>query len=169
MPIQFGPLDDKDDRAAFSCGQPDLDDWFHRRAGQDDERNIARVFVARDEHGIVGFYSLSVFTLAADQLPEKIARKLPRYGEIPAVLLGRFARHTRMRGLGVGELLMADVIKRVLQWNHEVAIYAIVTDAKDEKLSEFYQSFGFQPLPSRPLRLFLPLATAQKASVDASG
>jgi hypothetical protein len=55
----------------LSCGQSDLDDWFQRRASQDDKRNIARGFVATDdEFGIVGFYSLSSSTLAIDDLPE---------------------------------------------------------------------------------------------------
>ena len=54
----------KHDRAAFSCGVAVLDDWFRLRAGQDEKRNVARVFVAiDDQRGIVGFYSLSSFTL----------------------------------------------------------------------------------------------------------
>ena len=60
----------KHDRAAFSCGVAALDDWFCLRAGQDEKRNVARVFVAIDDQlGIVGFYSLSSFTLAIADLP----------------------------------------------------------------------------------------------------
>ena len=33
------------ERAAFSCAVAALDDWFHTRAGQDEKRNMARVFV----------------------------------------------------------------------------------------------------------------------------
>jgi len=36
----------KHDRAIFSCGVAALDDWFRLRAGQDEKRNVARVFVA---------------------------------------------------------------------------------------------------------------------------
>jgi hypothetical protein len=45
-----------------------------------------------DEHGVVGFYSLSSFTLAIENLPQDIGRKLPRYDAIPAALIGRLAR-----------------------------------------------------------------------------
>jgi hypothetical protein len=70
----------KHDRAAFSCGVAALDDWFHLRAGQDEKRNMARVFVAiDDQRGIVGFYSLSSFTLAITDLPPEHAKRLPRY------------------------------------------------------------------------------------------
>jgi hypothetical protein len=79
------PLGKQHDRATFTCGQPALDDWFRRRAGQDEKRNVARVFVAIDDEqrSVLGFYSLSSFTLAIDDLPDEIARKLPRYDAIP--------------------------------------------------------------------------------------
>lgn len=168
MSFQFGPLEATDDRAAFSCGQPDLDDWFHHRAGQDQRRGVAKIFVARDDHGIAGFYTLSAFSIIVTDLPEAITRKLPRYDTVPAVLIGRFARHERLRGQGFGEVLMADAIDRVLDASDRLAIYAIVVDAKDEKACAFYQSFGFQPMPSRPQRLFLPLGTARAASAAAA-
>ena len=48
----------KHDRAAFSCGVAALDDWFRFRAGQDEKRNLARVFVAIDDQlGVVGFHA----------------------------------------------------------------------------------------------------------------
>jgi len=37
---------------------------------------------------------------------------------------------------------------------------AIVVDAKDDRAVTFYKAFGFQPFPLRPMRLFLPAATA---------
>ena len=54
----------KHDRAEFSCGVAALDDWFHTRAGQDEKRNVARVFVGvDDQRGIVGFYTLTLSRL----------------------------------------------------------------------------------------------------------
>ena len=83
----------KHDRAAFSCGVVALDEWFRFRAGQDEKRNVARVFVAIDDlRGIVGFYSLSSFTLAITDLPPTHSKRLPRYDLIPAALIGRLAR-----------------------------------------------------------------------------
>ncbi len=89
------------ERGSFSCGVPELDDWFHLRASQDQRRRVAQVFVALDEHGIVGFYSLSMYTLTLETLPAKLARKLPRYDAIPAALIGRLARHQRAKGAGI--------------------------------------------------------------------
>ena len=151
-------------RAAFSCGQPALDDWFRRRASQDAKRNVARVFVAVDDDlGVIGFYSLSSFALSIRDLPEEIARKLPRYDAIPAARIGRLARDERARGRGVGELLLADAIRRVLRAGRSIAVFAIVVDAKDERAVDFYTAFGFRRFPLQPHRLFFPTATAVAA------
>lgn len=155
------PLGKHHARARFSCGQPDLDDWFRLRASQDEKRNVARVFVAVDaELGVVGFYSLSTLSLSLESLPEAVAHKLPRYDAIPAALIGRLARDERARGQGVGELLLADAIRRILGAGRSIAVFAIVVDAKDERAVEFYQQFGFQEFPLRPRRLFLLASTA---------
>ena len=168
MPIQFEPLSRRHDRQAFVSGVPALDDWLRTRATQDQRRNVARVFVAVDEQGIVGFYSLSMFSLALDTLPERLAQKLPRYDAIPAALIGRLARHERAKGSGIGDLLVADAVKRVLAAAQSVAAYAIVVDAKDDRGRKFYESHGFIALPSRPNRLFLLAETAAAALAAAS-
>src|SRR5207248_2508763 len=108
-----------------------LDDWFRTRASQDQRRRVAQVFVAIDEKGIAGFYSLSMFTLALDSIPAELANKLPRYDAIPAALAAA----------------------------ESVAAFAIVVDAKDGRGRSFYDSHGLIPLPSTPNRLFLPTET----------
>ena len=154
----------KHDRAAFSCGVAALDDWFRLRAGQDEKRNVARVFVAiDDQRGIVGFYSLSSFTLAIIDLPSENANRLPRYDVIPAALIGRLARDERVRGEGVGDLLLADAVRRVIGASLSLAVFAIVVEATDENAAAFYRNFGFAPFPSRPLRLFMPVSEAAQA------
>ena len=164
MDVRIEPLGKQHDRATFSSGQPELDDWFRNRASQDDRRNVARVFVAvDDESRVVGFYSLGSFTLAIEDLPDEIARKLPRYEALPAALIGRLARDERVRGQGVGDLLLADAIRRILGAARSVAVFAIVVDAKDDRAADFYKGYGLRSFPSRPRRLFLPIATAAAA------
>jgi GNAT superfamily N-acetyltransferase len=162
--VRIEPLGRQHDRAKFSSGQPDIDDWFHRRASQDERRNVARVVVAiDDELGVIGFYSLSSYTLALNHLPEDLARKLPRYDAIPAARIGRLARDQRVRGRGVGELLLADGVRRILGAARSIAVFAIVIDAKDDAAAAFYCRFGFQPFPLQPSRLFLLTSTALAA------
>ena len=164
MAITVEALGKEHDRTAFRCGQPDLDAWFHQRAGQDAHRNVARVFVAVDDAmGVVGFYSLGAFTLALDDLPPALAGRLPRYDAIPAALIGRLARDLRVRGQGMGDLLLADAIRRILGAAQSLAVFAIVVEAKDAAAARFYREFGFTVFPSRPNRLFLPASVAAAA------
>ncbi len=163
MKLAFEPLKKKHDRESFTSGEPALDDWFRKRALQDVKRNISRVFVAMDEEGVAGFYSLSAFTIALASVPSDVAHKLPRYDALPAALIGRLARAERVRGQGIGELLLADAIKRVLAVDESMAIFAIVVDSKNESATTFYGSFGFSPFPDTPRRLFLLTATARAA------
>ncbi|MFL6795900.1 MAG: GNAT family N-acetyltransferase [Xanthobacteraceae bacterium] len=154
----------KHDRASFSCGVAALDDWFHLRAGQDEKRNVARVFVAIDHRGaVVGFYSLSSFTITISDLPAQLAKRLPRYDAIPAALIGRLARDQNMRGEGLGDLLLADAVRRIIGASGSLAVFAIVVDATDDRAAAFYRGFGFRPFPSRPLRLFMPTSDAAEA------
>ena len=164
MGLVVEPLGKQHDRANFDSGQAEIDDWFRHRAGQDERRNLARVFVAVDDRlGVVGFHSLNSFTLALADLPDDIARKLPHYDAIPAALIGRLARDLRVRGQGIGGLLLADAVRRVLGAGRTLAVFAIVVDAKDARAAAFYRDFGFRPFPLHPDRHFLLASTAVAA------
>ena len=162
--MRFEPLNKAHDRSGFSCGDPELDRWLRERAGQDERRNVARVFVALDDAiGVAGFYSLAAYSIAREDLPEEAARRLPRYERIPAALIGRLARDIRMRGEGIGPVLLADALRRALAASQQMALFAIVVEAKNAAAAEFYRGFGFRHLSRRNNRLFLPAATAREA------
>jgi ribosomal protein S18 acetylase RimI-like enzyme len=165
--LRFGPLSKMHDRTGFSCGSAPLDRWFATQAGQDERRGITRVFVAVDDEGIAGFYTLSMFSLALDSLPAELAHRLPRYPDVPAALIGRLARAERLRGRRVGELLVADALKRIVAAIQTVAAFAIIVDAKDDRARAFYDGLGFKSFPSRPDRLFMLAETAAAAILDA--
>ena len=87
--------------------------------------------------------------------------KLPRH-PIPTVLLGRLAIDREKRGQGLGSVLLADAIKRIVAISDQIAIYAIVVDALHDQARQFYLHFGFRELLDDPLHLFLPLREAKK-------
>ena len=153
------PLDSRHDRPGFHCGVISLDDYIRKQARQDVKRRVSRVFVASATeypNSIVGYYTLSTLSIELSQLPEALARKLPRH-PVPAALLGRLAVNQRAQGHGVGGLLLVDAIKRTLAISKEIAIYAMVVDAIDDRAQRFYEQFGFSLLSSGSRRLFLPL------------
>jgi len=107
------PLAGHHDRAAFSCGIPELDRYLERQAGQDMRRRVAQVFVltAEGANRVLGFYTLSAVSIDLGSLPEHLARKLPRH-PIPGALIGRLAVDRSAGGRGLGRMLLADAVKR---------------------------------------------------------
>lgn len=150
-------LDPHHDRTAFSCGVGPLDRYFRTQAGQDARKRVAATFVLLGSDGAVaGFYTLSSSAIRLADLPAEMVRKLPRYPQIPATLLGRLAVDRRYRGRGYGRFLLADALFRSVR--SEVASFAIVVDAKDESARRFYERESFLPFPDQPLKLFRPMA-----------
>lgn len=162
-PLVIEPLGAHHDRAAFSCGEPALDNYLRRQASQDARRRVARIFVAvGDTPGrVAGYYTLSAASFEKEDLPADLARRLPHY-PVPAAVLGRLAIDSTCQGRGLGELLLLDAICRVVRASATIAVYAIVVDAKNERAGAFYERYGFRAFPGVPRRLFLPLQTFQK-------
>jgi len=159
-PLLIQPLGVQHDRQAFVCGIVALDAYLHKQAGQDVKRRVSRVFVATEDAAacrIAGYYTLSSLSIDLGQLPDALARKLPRH-PIPAALLGRLAVAQTAQGRGIGKMLLADALKRTLMVSEQIGIHALVVDAIDERAQTFYQRFGFAPMASASRRrLYLPL------------
>lgn len=152
-------LDSDHHRPGFHCGVASLDDYIQKQARQDVRRRISRVFVAttvEQPNSIVGYYTLSTLSIELSQLPQALASKLPRH-PVPAALLGRLAVSQVAQGCGVGKMLLVDAIKRTLAVSDDIAIYAMVVDAIDDRAQHFYKQLGFSLLSSEGQRLFLPL------------
>jgi GNAT superfamily N-acetyltransferase len=152
-------LDIHHDRSIFCCGEEALDQYIRSHAGQDIRRNLTSVFVAVDDPGgqIIGYYTLSAASFNRDDLPEELARKLPRY-PIPAALIGRLAVDRRFHGQQYGKFLLLNAFERVMRASDAIAIHAMVVEAKDDKAAAFYAKYGFITFSGQPRRLFLPLA-----------
>lgn len=159
-PFAIEPLSKAHDRTGFTCGHEKVDAYFRQAVSQDVKRKYATCFVAREvaTGRVAGFYTLSASSVLLKDVPEDLAKKLPRYPTVPAVLIGWMGRDEAFRGTGLGEALLFDAIRTVA--TAPIGSHAIFADAIDEKAAAFYTAFGFSPLIEQPLRLFLPIATA---------
>jgi predicted GNAT family N-acyltransferase len=158
------PLGKQHDRSKFSCGVEALDRYLHEQAGQDARKRVAAPFVLCEDtsNQVVGYYTLSALSLDIGELPEAVAKKLPKYPLVPATLLGRLAVDTQVRGSGAGEHLLMDAVRRALEATQKVASVAVVVDAKNAAAESFYRRYGFVSLADQPHRLFLPMAIIAK-------
>jgi ribosomal protein S18 acetylase RimI-like enzyme len=161
------PLGATHNRKAFSCGTAALDRYLHELATQDIRRRISNCFVARDAAGtIAAYHTFAATSFPLSDLPPDETKRLPRYAVLPAGLIGRLAVDQRFRGRRLGSALVIDAARRAA--GADPAVFALIVNAKDEAAVAFYQHLGFRRFASRPMTLFLTLATALKAIQAAS-
>jgi GNAT superfamily N-acetyltransferase len=168
-PFRIEPLGKQHDRATFSCGEPELDRYFRQHARQNVERRVAAVFVLVDAASgrVAGYYTLSSGSVGLSDLPRETARKLPRYPDVPVVLMGRLAIGLDFQGQGLGAAALFDALRRALAQSAEVGAMAVVVDAKGDRARAFYERHGFQRFADAPYRLFIPMQTIE-ALIEAS-
>jgi ribosomal protein S18 acetylase RimI-like enzyme len=161
------PLGATHDRSGFSCGVEVLDRYLRERATQDIKRRVSNCFVACDTTGtIAAFYTFAAASFPLADLPPEVAKRLPRYALLPAGLIGGLAVDQRFRSRRLGSALVIDAARRAA--GADPAVFALIVDAKDDAAAAFYEHLGFRRFVSRPMSLFLPIATAMQA-VQAAG
>ncbi len=150
------------DRGRFSCGVEALDRYLREFAGQDMKRRVSNCFVALDDNNaLAGYYAFAATSLPITEMSQAETKRLPRYPLLPAGLIGRLAIDRGFQGRRLGGALIMDAAARAARG--DPAIFALIVDAKDEAAAAFYEHLQFRRFASRPLSLFLPMATALQA------
>jgi GNAT superfamily N-acetyltransferase len=112
--LRVESLSDRHHRDSFTSSVEGLDGYLRQQAGQETRRRVTSCFVlvAGDDPAPIGYYTLAATSLALTELPEALAKRLPRYPVVPATLMGRLAVDARHQGQGHGELLLFDGFSR---------------------------------------------------------
>ena len=145
-------------RDAFASGQRLHDRYLRELAHLEMEAQSSSVFVltAGGSPRVLGYYTLclGVVQLSAPQrgFPDRLC----------ATLMNRLAVQKYTQG-NPRELLLVDALRRSWQLSRRQPTFALVVDVRttDPKSATFYESYGLQPLPGQPGRLFLPLASCK--------
>jgi ribosomal protein S18 acetylase RimI-like enzyme len=147
------------DRTRFNCGIAALDGYFRTQATQDARRRASACYVAvQDEtNAVAGYYTLAAGSVPLTDLPESLSKRLPRYPLVPVARVGRLAVDRSFQGRKLGAALLADAALRALR--SEVAVFALVVDAKDDAAVRFYRHHGFDVYGGQPRQLIVPLAS----------
>jgi predicted GNAT family N-acyltransferase len=157
---EFQPLGQQD-RAAFSCGVEDLDDYLKHKISQDQKRGAATpyILVEKPSGDIVGYYTISNTSFILNDIPENIRKKLAKYNKCSAILIGRLARSIKVKGKGVGEHLLMDALREAHEIGKKSAWGVVCVDAKDENAKKFYEQYDFIYVESDnepPYQMILP-------------
>ena len=148
-------------RAGFDCGEPLLNDFLIRQAGQLARRGFGKTYVSLAEDGlkVTGYLTLSAGQVSTPALPASL--KLPRH-PAPVLRIARLAVDLSVQGQRLGLQLMSFALQMALEFSVQVGVYAVLVDAKNDNAKAFYASLGFTATLDDPLCLYLPIATLQK-------
>ena len=152
-------------RDDFDCGTENLNDFLKRYALQNLKKNINVTIVAVSEENprkILGYYSVSMAQVNFENLPDGLAKGIPRY-PVPAMRIGRLAVDRAAKGAGLGGELLRHALCRALELSREVGTCVVLVDAIDENAQRFYKKYGFVSLVDLPLSLLLPMETIAEA------
>lgn len=141
---------ERHDVGGITCGEETLDTWLRQQADAALARRTARTWVWVDGDGtVVGYYALAAHKVGREDVPSQVGRGGPV--EIPAVLLARLALSQSLHGHGLGPVLVADALARVVDATRTVAARLVVVDALHERVARFYEALGFRRVPGRLL------------------
>lgn len=140
------PLDSaRHDRSDFDSGEPALDEWLRRYAGQNRRRDTAATWViATPEDRVVAYASLAMTAIDRAAAPRALAKQAP--DPVPALLLGRLAVDLEYAGRGVGTALVAHVLATAVELNEKAACRAVIVTAINERARQWWERLGFHPL-----------------------
>ena len=144
-------------RDGFACGVEALDAYFARQATQDVRRRASACYVAVEActGKVAGYYTLAAGGVPLTDLPETLTKRLPRYPSVPVARVVRLAVDKAFHGQKLGGALLADAAVRAMR--SEVAMFALVVDAKDDAAEAFYRHHGFDRFGTKARQLLVSL------------
>lgn len=162
------------DRAAFSCGVEQVDNYFQKTANKLAKADNVRLYVMVDPDGtVIGFYALNAHSVHFTDLPAKFARSRPSHGNIPAAYISMIGRDQKFRGGGYGGDLLVDALRRIAVAADAIGVAVVMLDVLDcgdqdrvARRKALYESYGFQFLASNPLRMYLRVSTVRKLTAE---
>jgi len=170
--MEIRALREGDDRSAFRSGDPDLDRFLLRFAGQNQFRHhVGVTHVAVEDDRILGFATVCPAHLEIDRLPATVRRSLPRY-PVPVLRLARLAVDETAQGTGLGATLLRFVLHLATRMAQEYGCGGVVVDAKPGAVA-FYAKYGFIELEAlegqsqarpQPAPMFLSMRAVRSAS-----
>lgn len=163
----------------FDCNDEDLNDFLIHEAKKYYKEHLATTFIIENNDITVAYYSILNDSLRIENEKFASKSKLKRFlknlvshnkrhlNYFPAVKIGRLAVSNNIQKLGLGTIIVNNIIKYSIGINNECACKLITVDAYSKSLS-FYEKAGFEYLTemdkyNSERQMFLDLAPIIRA------
>ncbi len=163
--MEIRALRPEDPRDGFRSGQPDIDEFFRRYAGQNQFRHhIGVTYVALADSAVLAYFTVAAGQSRPSDLPSETGARLPSY-PAPVMRLVRLGVDVREQGRGLGSEMLGASVLIALEMRARVGCVGILVDSQPETVA-FYEKRDFRrtAVTSRlagagapPVRLFADL------------
>ncbi len=99
---------------------------------------------------VIGFYTLSNFTVLSADLPTELGKSLPDRIPLPAHLIGQLAVDAQQQGKGYSSILLLDALRHTYRTTVHSASLAVIFHALDTQVAAWYTRYDFIPFPAHP-------------------
>ncbi len=170
------------DCSQFRSSFLSIQKYIQEQAARAVSSRVSAVFVLTEkgDKTVRGYYTLSSLSIQFEHLPKGVQKKLLRYPQVGATLLGRLGVDEHYRDHCIkqgekprlGELLLVDAQKNALKGAATVASAIMIIDVEEPSVDDlaagardpmgFYIQYGFIALPKTPRTVFKRLSTIEK-------
>lgn len=182
MDFEIQPWTPDHDSTEFSSSLQSIQKYIREQAGRAMSSKVSTVFVLSEKGSpkVRGYYTLSSKSITFEDLPAAVQKRLPRYPQIGATLLGRLGVDEKYRNELIerggkprlGELLLVDAQKKCLDSSSTVGSAVMLIDVELPTEADvaagarhplgFYTQYGFIPLPKSSRTVFKRVTTIEK-------
>jgi len=122
---------------------------------QQERLSVTRLACTETE--IVGFFTLVTDCIDVKQVDSDDGKRGYPYRKYPAIKVARLATATQYQRMGVGFLMLGEILALMIKISEYVGCRIITVDSKRESVG-FYEKFGFKRATSNlsdPVQLYM--------------
>jgi ribosomal protein S18 acetylase RimI-like enzyme len=152
------------DVSRFRSGNTDLDHWLKHKALINQKQNLIQTYLLIDPtaapaDNVAGYIALRAGQQWSAGISEAPDSASPIH--IPVVEIANLARHIRLKGESIGDILLIEALRIVVSVANQVGVAGAYLVANEEGL-KLYQEYGFSLYKVKPpWQMFLPIVDCQ--------
>jgi len=128
----------------FLCEKEEFTDHFLNVLSNDDSQGLGKAFLFIHNEKVIGY-----LVLAMSQLNKRwydvFNQSIKTVEYIPALLIGKMARHFEYKGKGVGTIMRDYALNKALNLSEQIGCRLLVLEAVEDKI-DLYLKWGFSPI-----------------------
>ena len=160
--LDYWPLTKEATKAAFGCGERDIDNYYRKDAWKFHESARHRVTCCGlvGSSSAAGFYALTCVTEEIKKFPGSTLVSFGQSPYFPCLQLAWIGVHRPMQGAKIGFRMLGKIVTTFAEVGEAVSLPHLIVIPISENVKRFYRKMGFEEY-DKGERMFLPLQVAQ--------